>query len=67
MGKMMRLAVAWATGLAALWALFYTFKLFPWGDSLSWWQFPHLATMFVAAAWVVIALVWFVENGGDDE
>ena len=67
MGKRMRLAVASVAGLAALWAIFYTFKLFPWGNSIYWWQIPHLTTMFVAASWVVMALVRFVENGGDDE
>ena len=30
--------------IAAMWAFFYTFSIFPWGPDLRWWNIPHLVT-----------------------
>ena len=63
-----RALIATAAGLAAMWALFYTFVLFPWtyGEA-RWWYMPHFFTLVVVAVWVAVELVRFVENRGDDK
>lgn len=66
-GRWFRPLVATVAGIAALWALFYTFALFPWERTMQWWQLPHLFTLIAGAAWVAVVLVRFIDNGGDNE
>ena len=41
--------------IAATWAFFYTFSIFPWGPALRWWNIPHLVTALSFLCWVVYA------------
>lgn len=53
MKKNLIFVFALAGMLAATWAAFYTFKLWPWSrDTLEWWYIPHFIS--VCAGYVVV-------------
>ena len=53
--------------IAALWAFFYTFSLFPWGSGLQWWNIPHLFTAISFLCGVVCAASPLLDTSCEEE
>lgn len=53
--KAIRALLFVTVSLGAMWAAFYTFHLFPFGEDLEWWNIPHILT---AATFVCGAVGW---------